>query len=232
MAHWRNVLARDPRDARAHHNQWVALAQKGQPDAAAESLRQAIANHPRYAEAHFNLGNVLLQQRKPDEALAAFRQAIEIKPDYFDAYLNLGSTLTEKGRSRRAGRGTRPYSGCQLLRCAPQSPLARRRRDPKSAGFHGPPFGSSKCGRTVTSHLFLALLRGYRRGRRSGRGSALAAGLWRTAQVSGETIWKCAVPDGDAAAYASAIVVDFGGVGKDHERAAGSDFAGHCLGLC
>src|SRR5262249_38874455 len=26
------------------------------------------------------------------------------------------------------------------------------RREPKSAGFHGPPFGSSKCGRTVTSH--------------------------------------------------------------------------------
>jgi SRSO17 transposase len=27
-----------------------------------------------------------------------------------------------------------------------------RRREPKSVGFHGPPFGSSKCSRTVTSH--------------------------------------------------------------------------------
>ena len=30
--------------------------------------------------------------------------------------------------------------------------VTRARREPKSAGFHGPPFGSSKCGRTVTSH--------------------------------------------------------------------------------
>jgi Flp pilus assembly protein TadD len=119
MAHWRNVLARDPRDARAHHNLGVALAQQGQPDAAAESLRHAIAHHPRYAEAHFNLGNVLLQQRKRDEALAAFRKAIEIKPDYFDAYVNLGSTLTEKGKSRESVIFLQ-----HAIRLRPQSPEA------------------------------------------------------------------------------------------------------------
>src|SRR6516164_5908529 len=43
----------------------------------------------------------------------------------------------------------------------PRRRVTRARREPKSAGFHGPPFGSSKCSRTVTSHgsLFLALLR-------------------------------------------------------------------------
>jgi Tfp pilus assembly protein PilF len=119
MAHWRNVLARDPRDARAHHNLGVALAQQGQPDSAAESLQHAIAHHPRYAEAHFNLGNILLQQRKRDEALAAFRKAIEIKPDYFDAYVNLGSTLTENGKSRESVIFLQ-----HAIRLRPQSPEA------------------------------------------------------------------------------------------------------------
>jgi Flp pilus assembly protein TadD len=119
MAHWRAALARQPSDARAHHNLGVALAQQGQHEAAVESLRQAIVYHPRYAEAHFNLGNVLLQQRKRDEALAAFRQAIEIKPDYFDAYVNLGSTLTEKGQSRQAVIVLQ-----QAIRLRPQSPEA------------------------------------------------------------------------------------------------------------
>jgi tetratricopeptide (TPR) repeat protein len=119
MSHWRNVLARDPRDARSHHNLGIALAQRGEADAAAESLRQAILYHPRYAEAHFNLGNVLLQQRKRDEALAAFRQAIELKPDYFDAYTNLGSTLTEKGKSREAVVFLQ-----HAIRLRPQSPEA------------------------------------------------------------------------------------------------------------
>src|SRR3954453_8844240 len=34
----------------------------------------------------------------------------------------------------------------------PRRRVTRARREPKSAGFHGPPFGSLKCGRTVTSH--------------------------------------------------------------------------------
>src|SRR3954468_20528310 len=34
----------------------------------------------------------------------------------------------------------------------PRRRVTRARRPPESAGFHGPPFGSSKCGRTVTSH--------------------------------------------------------------------------------
>src|SRR3954465_2956287 len=34
----------------------------------------------------------------------------------------------------------------------PRRRVTRARREPKSAGFHGPPFGSSKCRRTVTSH--------------------------------------------------------------------------------
>src|SRR5262249_7307471 len=34
----------------------------------------------------------------------------------------------------------------------PRRRVTRARREPKSAGFHGPPFGSSKCSRTVTSH--------------------------------------------------------------------------------
>src|SRR5262249_17689096 len=34
----------------------------------------------------------------------------------------------------------------------PRRRVTRARREPKSAGFHAPPFGSSKCGRTVTSH--------------------------------------------------------------------------------
>src|SRR3954463_3686411 len=34
----------------------------------------------------------------------------------------------------------------------PRRRATRARREPESAGFHGPPFGSSKCGRTVTRH--------------------------------------------------------------------------------
>src|SRR5262245_35474195 len=34
----------------------------------------------------------------------------------------------------------------------PRSRVTRTRRGPDSDGFHGPPFGSSKCSRTVTTH--------------------------------------------------------------------------------
>src|SRR5262245_52746892 len=39
-----------------------------------------------------------------------------------------------------------------LLGVRPRRRVTRARSGPESDGFHGPPFGSSKCSQTVTTH--------------------------------------------------------------------------------
>ena len=58
----------------------VALAQKGQRQAAMELFRQALGQDPSYACAHHNLGVALSEEDRLDEAVTSFRKAIRLRP--------------------------------------------------------------------------------------------------------------------------------------------------------
>src|SRR5262245_33149721 len=58
--------------------------------------------------------------------------------------VTLGGTVSPGLLFRRLGNGHLPD-------VRPRRRVTRARRGPESDGFHGPPFGNSKCSRTVTS---------------------------------------------------------------------------------
>jgi predicted O-linked N-acetylglucosamine transferase (SPINDLY family) len=64
----------------------IALAEKGDFDAAEASFREAITRSPGLAPAHFNLARALTMTGNLDEAVAEFRHTIELNPDAISAY--------------------------------------------------------------------------------------------------------------------------------------------------
>jgi protein O-GlcNAc transferase len=90
---YRQLLAREPRHARAMQLLGVLYLQRRQIDAAIEIIRHAIAIDPTPADFHSNLGNALMEKGLVDEAIEAYRRAVTIRPDYAEAHSNLANAL-------------------------------------------------------------------------------------------------------------------------------------------
>jgi len=71
----------------------IALKDKGDPEAAIDSYKQALKIKPDYAEAYYNMGNALKDKGDPEAAIDSYKQALKIKPDYAEAYNNMGVAL-------------------------------------------------------------------------------------------------------------------------------------------
>ena len=95
---YRQILATEPRHARALHLLGVIAHQADRNDVAVDLIRQAIALDPDFPEAHYNLGIALKAKGQLDEAIAAYREAIALKPHYAEAHSNLGVALKAKGQ--------------------------------------------------------------------------------------------------------------------------------------
>ena len=91
-----------PTTPKAHNNLGIALAGRGQVDAAIAHYQKALEIKPDYAEAHNNLGNALAGRGQVDAAIAHYRKALEIKPDYAEAHNNLGIALEARGQTDEA----------------------------------------------------------------------------------------------------------------------------------
>ncbi len=87
---WRDVLQKQPNNARALNNLGHALWQGGRPTEAEECFREALEKDPRNADAHYNYGTLLGQRGEIEEALRHLEKAVEIWPDYAAAYANMG----------------------------------------------------------------------------------------------------------------------------------------------
>jgi tetratricopeptide (TPR) repeat protein len=92
---YRQLISREPKNARVLDLLGVLLLQTGQLDLSAAFLRRAIAADPNHANYHCNLGSCLRRLGKSEQAIAEFRDAIRLNPALAVAHNNLGISLAE-----------------------------------------------------------------------------------------------------------------------------------------
>jgi tetratricopeptide (TPR) repeat protein len=95
---WKKALDLGPKEALAHNNLGVALAETGKVEEAMTHYKRALELSPRYADARNNLGEVLAGRGRLEEAIAQFEKALLIDPEHSVAHANLGAALVQKGR--------------------------------------------------------------------------------------------------------------------------------------
>jgi superkiller protein 3 len=96
------TIARNPDCWMVHNNLGLALAGRGQVEAAIAHYQKALEIKPDHAAAHNNLGLALVSLGRVDEAIAHFQKVIEIEPNYADAHNNLGAALGRRGQVNEA----------------------------------------------------------------------------------------------------------------------------------
>ncbi len=95
---YREAVRRGPRDALAHYNLGLTLANAGSRDEGLAHLQEAVELDPDYRDAHFNLGVVLEEEERVSEAEGHFSRALEIDPDDDEARLAWARSLARVGR--------------------------------------------------------------------------------------------------------------------------------------
>jgi tetratricopeptide (TPR) repeat protein len=99
---WTNALACTADNDVAQNNLGLALAGRGQIDAAIPHFQKALGINPVYAKAINNLGNALVNRGQVDAAIAHYQRALEIKPDNAETLNNLGRALARRGQIKAA----------------------------------------------------------------------------------------------------------------------------------
>ncbi len=114
---WRDAVAKDPTNPRAHGNLGDALLAARHYREAVGQFRAALRLKPDYNQIYNNLGDALLHLHRPREAIAAFAQALRLFPLDPDVHNNLGNAFLQLGRTDDA---VREYE--ISLRVSPNSP--------------------------------------------------------------------------------------------------------------
>ncbi len=94
---WRTVVREAPAIPNGYDNLGVALADKGDFDAALEMYRTAIRLQPNYADPYYNAGVIFQARGMRDSAIFCYHRAILLDTSCVDAYINLGNVLTDGG---------------------------------------------------------------------------------------------------------------------------------------
>jgi protein O-mannosyl-transferase len=91
------------------NNLGIALAERGEMDAAIQAYQEALRIWPRSVKAHVNLGAALAGQGKLDEAISHYSEALRLKPDdalartnWTKALNNMGVEAAQRGRMDEA----------------------------------------------------------------------------------------------------------------------------------
>lgn len=95
---FRQVLAREPRNAHALNGLGTLALHLNRPQDAASLFNEAIAANPSELGFHMNLGTALLKMSRLMDAGQVFQRIVQMKPDYAEAYANLGVVLSDLGR--------------------------------------------------------------------------------------------------------------------------------------
>lgn len=131
--YWRQALAADPDDARAHAFLATCLLDLKRTKEATDEARRAVGLGPDVAFAHFVLGRVMLERDRPDEAEASARRAVALDP-HDAAFFSLLASVAFGRRNWPAaldaadqGLAVDPESdGCRNLRAMALRQLGRR----------------------------------------------------------------------------------------------------------
>lgn len=125
----RQVLDKDPENAKAVNKLGVVYARREELDAAERFFEQAISLDPTDPAPYCNLGNIYAQREWNDRAKALYEKALALDPDYATAVHNLGVLYRRAGdigksvelikRAQRLERG-------QMRQELRSSPKARR----------------------------------------------------------------------------------------------------------
>jgi len=94
---YRQVVDRQPNNARALHMVGFVAHRRGLHDVAADWIHRAIAADPHEPEFRNNLGVVAAASGQNQQAIAAYREALALRPDYPEAHCNLGAALQVEG---------------------------------------------------------------------------------------------------------------------------------------
>ncbi len=112
---FREVTARDPRQAEAWHVLAMIACRSGRAEEGLDFARQAHALSRRDPEYLNTLGVASAELGKLDEAAQWLRRALKLRPDYADAHYNLGKALAKLARLGESERAFR-----RALALAPQ----------------------------------------------------------------------------------------------------------------
>ncbi len=123
---WSDAAAKSPTKARPRLGLGVALARRGQADAARRSLQEGLALAPVDATGlrvalHHNLGGVLLASGRPAEAVPELRRAVELDPAGVEPREALALALWQAGDAAAA-----EAEAAEVLSRVPSSPGAAR----------------------------------------------------------------------------------------------------------
>jgi tetratricopeptide (TPR) repeat protein len=99
---FRHILTVAPNAPVAHNSLGLALAAKGDWDAAIEHYQAALRRYPGYQNARNNLALALASQGRVDEAIVQCQLALEHGPDNPITQNNLGGFLVRQGRLTEA----------------------------------------------------------------------------------------------------------------------------------
>jgi len=106
-AGYREVLAREPEDARANFLLGTLLRGQGDAETGIALLRTAVAVDPNLVDAQHNLGNALRDTGDLSGALAAYEAAVARAPGRVETRLNMAKVLKALGRADEALRHLR-----------------------------------------------------------------------------------------------------------------------------
>jgi Tfp pilus assembly protein PilF len=96
------MLATNPKDARARSMLSGMLAERGQTDAAMAHLQILEQETPKDASVLFNIGFLHEQADRVEQAESYFRRAIALQPNIDRAWYGLGLVLIKQGRLTEA----------------------------------------------------------------------------------------------------------------------------------
>jgi protein O-GlcNAc transferase len=94
---YRQVLSRDPKDAKALFLSGAIALQSGRVPDAVELFRRASQVDPANALCHANLGECHRRLGRPAEAMDAFLTALTLRPDLAEPMFNLGLLMKDHG---------------------------------------------------------------------------------------------------------------------------------------
>jgi tetratricopeptide (TPR) repeat protein len=120
VALWRDTVAHRPENLRARDSLGYALAEAGEPAAAAAVFTETLRRDPAFGEAHYGLASALRQSGRLAEAIAQYEEALRFAPGYPNAHYSLGVALGEAGQGEAA---VAQYQ--EALRLQPDYPEAR-----------------------------------------------------------------------------------------------------------
>ena len=95
---YRQAVAADATNVRAHESLGTLLVRRGSPEAAVEHFGVAVRLEPGNAQAHSDLGVLLSELGRNDRALEHLGRAVELEPGLVEALLTLGNVRTRMGR--------------------------------------------------------------------------------------------------------------------------------------